>query len=410
LGLGFITCKETDFSAKKELKLLVPNAMCKFEKAKIALMKPLIKLTIIAFLLLAIKLGFAQQINVEGLITRQSLNCQDIASSATQMIPALHQANQTDTLYALIAYWEENCGLPEPLLRFHILHQIEINNFSEDWLPDNILNVLRYYRYISGWEDPNYYFDNFDRQYYPIDPSYQVFSRLLAEHFQRYTDLKPIELFFLEYYAHEFDKAMARLSSGELKGTFVDSLFTLEKEVAKKVRKSFINIYGGVWKPNGQLSLLGSHPEFGFGIGFVQQRFLLEALVKVGFLPSPNYYEVVVGNMGYITKNFTNLHISGRLGMAAVDQNRHLLLLSVGIGYEGIQAFSTSEQEEQGLSRMISSPSISPGIEFRFPVGETSYLGLNLRYNFLNFVTRRNETPLKGNALLFGISLGFDSS
>jgi hypothetical protein len=57
---------------------------------------------------------------------------------------------------------------------------------------------------------------------------------------------------------------------------------------------------------------------------------------------------------------------------------------------------------------MISSVSFSPGVEFRFPAGENSFFGLNLRYNFLNFVTRGNETPLKGNALLLGLSLGFN--
>lgn len=135
----------------------------------------------------------------------------------------------------------------------------------------------------------------------------------------------------------------------------------------------------------------------------------MEIFFKIGFGPSPNYYEVVVDNLGYRTKNFTNIHFSGRVGLVPIDINRHQLLLSVGLGYEGIQAFSTTEQEEEGLSRIISSASFSPGVEFRFPVSEGSYLGLNFRYNFLGFATRRNETPLKGNALMFGVSWGFDA-
>jgi len=351
----------------------------------------------------------SQSINVESLISKYVISCQDIAKSATGLIPVLHQANETDTLYALIAYWEDYCGLPEPLMRFHILHQIEINSFSDEWLPDNILNLLADYSETSKWENPDYYFDYYNLQFYPIDPAYNVFSRNLAEHLQRYTDLKPIELFFLEYYSHDFEKAMNRLSSGELAGTRIDSLYKENLKIAKEARRPFIGIYGGLWKPSGQLALLGNHPQFGFSLGFVQQRFLLEAIFKIGFLPSPNYYSVEVNGLPENTRHFTNLHFSGRVGLAAVDKNRHQLLLSVGLGYEGIQAFSTTEQEEQGLSRMISSASFSPGVEFRFPVSDYSYLGLNIRYNFLSFVTRRNETPLKGNALLFGLSWGFDS-
>ena len=375
-------------------------------------MKPLKKLTIIAFLLLAImapvKVIFAQQINVESLITRKSFNCQDVASSATQVIPALHQANQTDTLYALISFWEENCGLPEPLMRFHILHQIEINNFSEEWLPQNLMIILNDYRQISSWDNPNYYLDPDYLEYYAIDPAYNFFSRYLAEQLQQFTDLSPVELFYLEYYSNNFEKAFSRLSNGELAGSFIDSLYQLSLVAEKKARKHFIGFYGGLWRPRGELALLGNHPEFGFSFGFVQQRFLLEGILKIGFLPSPNTYEVLVNGLGYQTNNFTNLHFSARIGVDLLNYNKHQLLFSFGLGYEGIQAFTTAEQEDYGLSRLISSVSINPGIEYRFPAGETSYLGLSFRYNLLNF-NNRGGTPLPGNALLFGISYGFET-
>lgn len=349
----------------------------------------------------------AQQINVNDLLVQPNVNCQDAAQNFTRRIPALHQANETDSLYAIIAFWEEYCGLPEPLIRFHVLHQIEINVFSEHWLPENIMDILQDYRKISEWEDPNFYLDYFYNQYIPTDSSYITFTRNLAGHLQRYADLKPIELFFLDFYSHNFDQALKRLSSGELAGTKLDSVYKAQLERVRKAPKPFFSFYAGLWKPNGSLALLGNHPQVGMSYGVVQQRLFYELIFKIGFLSSPNYYEVVVDNIGYRTKNFTNLHLSGRIGLAAIKSKWLQLLLSLGIGYEGIEAFSSSEQEEYGLSRMISSASFSPGAEFRFPVSKTSFLGLNIRYNFLSFVTKRNETPLKGNALLFGISYGF---
>ncbi|MBW6497571.1 MAG: hypothetical protein K0B09_04220 [Bacteroidales bacterium] len=348
------------------------------------------------------------QIDIEKLVVRENIHCQDIAISATKLIPALHQDNKIDTLYALLYYWDLNCGLAEPLLRFYLLDQIEYNRFDDTFYPDQILTFLEDFRKSTSFENPNFYLDYYAWEYYEVDSTYSAFSKNLALYLQRYSDLQPIELFFLEYYSHDFDRAMERLKSGELAGTRLDSLYNAKIEIAKKAKRVFINLYGGLWKPNGDLALLGSHPEIGFGGGFIQQGFLMELIFKIGFGPSPNYYEVVVDNLGYRTKSFTNVHVSGRIGLVPIDINRHQLLLSVGLGYEGIQAFSTTEQEEEGLSRMISSASFSPGVEFRFPVSEASYLGLNFRYNFLNFSTRRNETPLNGNALMFGISWGFD--
>lgn len=349
----------------------------------------------------------AQPANAEDLGGKQTISCQQAAQSFTGLIPILDKANETDTLYAIIAWWEDVCGLPEPLMRFHILHQIEINDFSEKWLPANVLSILNDYREISKWDDSSFYLDHYHNQYFAIDPGYNIYSKNLALHLQQYTDLKPIELFFIDYYSHNFDKAMSRLSSGELSGTRLDSLFRAEAEVAKKTPKPFFALYGGLWKPNGSLALLGNHPQIGFSYGVVRQRLLLEAVFKIGFLPSPNYYEVVVDNMGYRTKNFTNLHLSGRAGLVASDRNRNQVLLSIGLGYEGIEAFSSQQQEEEGLSRMISSASFSPGAEFRLPVSSNSFLGLVIRFNFLGFATRSNETPLKGNALLFGVLWGF---
>lgn len=368
----------------------------------------IIGIGLLAFIGLApLKLVIAQQVNDQGLWDKNTLSCQQAAQFYTKLIPILHKANETDSLYAIIAGWEEACGLPEPLLRFHILHQIEINAFSENWFPSDLPGILSDYREISKWDDPNFYLDRHHNKYFAIDPSYNDFSTNLALHLQQYTDLKPIELFFIDFYSHNFDHAMQRLNSGQLAGTRLDSLFRAEAEVAKKTPKPYFGFYGGLWKPNGSLALLGNHPQIGLSYGVVRQKLLLEAVLKIGFLQSPNYYEVVVNNMGYRTKNFSNIHLSGRVGFVASDRNRNQVIFSIGLGYEGIEAFSSKQQEEEGLSRMISSASFSPGAEFRIPVSTNSFLGLIIRYNFLGFITRANETPLKGNALQFGVLWGF---
>ena len=348
------------------------------------------------------------QVDIERLLVEETLTCPEIAFKSTSLIPLLHQANQIDTLYALLFYWDEQCGLAEPLLRFYLLHQIETNTFNDGFYPDEIPTYLSHYQESTQFEDPNYYLDYYTWEYYPIDTTYNAFTTNLAIHLQRFSDLRPIEAFILDYYSNNFEKALNRLKNRELEGTRLDSIYKAQQLDIKRARKTYANLYGGLWSPRGDLSLLGSHPQIGFGGGFIQQRLMLEFIMKIGFLPSPNFYEVVVDNQGYQTKNFTNIHLSGRIGIALLDYMRHQLILSVGLGYEGIEAFTSSEQEDYGLSRMISSLSFSPGAELRLPAGENSYFGLNVRYNFLNFKTKNNETPLPGDALLIGLSVGFD--
>lgn len=347
------------------------------------------------------------QIDIERYLVRETISCSEIAMKSTALIPLLHQDNQIDTLYALLYYWDEQCGLAEPLLRFYLLHQIETNTFSDDFYPDEILTYLNHYQETTTFQDPNYYLDYYTWEYYPLDSTYYDFTRNLALFLQRYKDLQPIEAFFLDFYSNDFKKAMDRLKKGELEGTRLDSIYQTRQLAIKQAKRSFVNLYGGLWSPRGKLKLLGNHPQTGFGGGFIQNRLLLEFIMKIGFLPSPNYYEVMVDGQEHQSKNFMNLHLSGRIGLALVDFKRHQLILSVGMGYEGIEAFTSAEPEDYGLSRMISSFSFSPGAEFRIPAGENTYLGLNVRYNFLNFKTRRDETQLPGDALLIGLSVGF---
>ncbi len=116
-----------------------------------------------AVMLLASAIFFPErvhaQIDIEKLMVRENIHCQDIAISATKLIPALHQDNKIDTLYALLYYWDLNCGLAEPLLRFYLLDQIEYNRFDDTFYPDQILTFLKYFRKSTSFENPNFYLD-----------------------------------------------------------------------------------------------------------------------------------------------------------------------------------------------------------------------------------------------------------
>ncbi len=190
----------------------------------------------------------AQTIDVEDLITRHSINCEDIALSATALIPGYHRDQKTDTLQALLHYWESSCGITEPMMRFTILWQIETNSFSEDWLPDRLPGKLLDYREAAESEEPVHDYFHFDEwEYHAMDEGFADFTSQLAKSLRKYDDLTPIESFFITYYSNDFDKALSMLEDDVLEDTRLDSLYREHTEEVRPRGYTHAGFYFGFW-------------------------------------------------------------------------------------------------------------------------------------------------------------------
>ncbi len=186
----------------------------------------------------------AQEVDVEMLILRSTINCHDIAFGATRLIQQHHAINASDTLPALMAYWEERCGMPEPLMRYMVLRNIQLGTFNENQLPARVLNYLYDYRdavETSAEQFANYYFDFEAWDYVAMYPGYNGFTAALAGILNKLPSLQPVEFFFVHYYSNEFEQAMDMLAGGELEGSLLDSLYLLRERPMRLQRSS------GLW-------------------------------------------------------------------------------------------------------------------------------------------------------------------
>lgn len=349
----------------------------------------------------------AQPIDVETLIERQGITCQEIAYSTTQLLPIYHRDNQPDTIYAMLAFWQDNCGGPEPMVRFRILYQIETNTFSDDWYPDNILNLLDDYRgMVTTNQNQPYYYDYFLTEYVPVHPDFSAFTTNLASHLKRYRDLRPVESFFLDFYAQNFDAAMKSLDAGDLNGTRIDSLYRDKLERLKKAKHPYFGLYAGSWRPNGKLSVLGNHMQVGFLSGSVKNHVVTNFNFMIGFLNPKEEYYVVVDNVLYDTQSYLSIHAGFDIGFEMIRTQSAALVPTVGLGVEGFEAFSMNDQETYGLSKFIGSLNFNAGLEYRIILEDTGFLGLQAKYHFINY-KNKGGTDLSGNTATFGLVLGF---
>ncbi len=350
----------------------------------------------------------AQDIDVEEMITRHSIDCEDIARSATSMIPGYYQAEDTDTLQAILRYWEESCGITEPMMRFTILWQIETNTFNEDWLPDHLPAMLMDYREATESEtDTHDYFHFGEWEYHAIDEGYRRFTSSMAERLQAYEDLSPVESFFANFYGHDFERAMSWLGDGALEGTRVDSLYAEHIEESREIRPAGYThggFYFGFWSPSGNLDALGVHPQVGMSMDMIRGRALYGFQLRLGFGDTSRPYTTEIGGNHVSTNNFLQLTAGLQLGVDLLNSASHSLFMTGGLAYDAIDPTSAAEREA-GLTGNLQTLNLNTGLTLHRRFERGNLFSIMVNYHIVNY-DNPGGTDLSGNVLTFGIAYG----
>ena len=350
---------------------------------------------------------FSQTIEAEHIVKSRMVYCPDVAYTTTMLLQEYHTKQEVDTLQALLYYWESHCSMTEPMMRFLVLHLIETNTFYENWYPENILQMLYDYREQSrlpGQSD--LYLDYRTWEYHPVHPGYTDFTKKLAGDLMRFEDLSPVEIFFLEFYSHNFRKAFKMQHDGLLKGTRLDSLFLQREKAFLEMPQQFFSFSGGLWKPTGNLHTLGSRPEFGLAYEFQSKGFIINTYFNLAVGNTSRPYHVVVANQLYETKTFMGIAIGLDLGAEVVKGRNTSLFMLPGIAYRGFETLNTDPEHSTLPSKFIHSFSPNFGLYLRNKYSPRGHIGLQMRYNLVNF---KNEggTDLSGNLFTMGLVFGF---
>jgi hypothetical protein len=363
----------------------------------------------------------AQDIDIEAVIEKHSIACSDIAFSASELIPKYHTAGQTDTLRTLLRYWEEKCGITEPMMRFAILWQIQTREFNDDWLPALLPDYLDDYREAATADDTNladYYFDFDAWAYYALHPGYNDYTRSLASDLLLLPDLSATESFLTLFYAHNFEKAVEHLNSGMLAGTSIDSLYLQRERELQQLQEAqtegrqqqsvpgfHVGFSFGTWMPTDELKLLGNHPQLGFLTGGNTENIMFQLQLNLSFLEASQAYSAEIGSTNYETTDFLQVYAGLNTGFDMLNNPKHSLYITGGIGYDGIDPRNNTEREE-GITGMIHALNINAGITYHRIFNENRFFSIIVRHNFVDY-RNHGGTDLSGNVVSIGIGYGF---
>ena len=372
-----------------------------------------IKLILFTILSLTTNSARSQTDDISRLMTRRYLSCLDIIYNVRFLIPEYHQKGATDTLNAIVQYWENNCGSSEELTRVKILLAIEQNSFSENIYNTSIIDHLIEYKnqnttipllYGKMHHHYNWHFN------FAASDSLKVFTKKLAKELLRTTNVEPIERFFLHFYSNGIDTAFNMMKTEALHGTHLRDLYLIEVNKLVNKPQAHIAYLAGAWIPEGNLALVGTHPFVGFRIGFKHRQLTTDVCLGFKFGKSPNQYKVFYKDSLWNTNHFFGGYIGLDAGYELIKTEKHGLAIIGGIAYNGFDALKDGNNDcEEDISKSINSLNLNLGIGYKYYPTHWNYFGVEAKYNYLNY-QNPGGSDLSGNAITINLIYGFSSN
>jgi len=165
-----------------------------------------------------------------------------------------------------------------------------------------------------------------------------------------------------------------------------------------------VSYFGGVWIPNGNLSILGNHPLVGVQFGIRTDKLLIDLTLQFKFLKSQNHFQVNHNNTSFDTDHFFGGYYGLDLGYNLINRKSNLIDLLSGVGLDGFDVLKINDK----VKKTINTLNLNIGIGYRRIIGSYTYIGLDIKYNFIDY-DNSDGTNLSGDAMssLLKFGLGF---
>ena len=165
-------------------------------------------------------------------------------------------------------------------------------------------------------------------------------------------------------------------------------------------------MFGGAWIPQGNLSVLGSHPTLGVLVGGAFKRYTVHVVFDVAFMGLPDSIRMRENDSVFYTDYFHRIYAGLEGGYNIVNGLRHRLSVLGGVGYEGLTFVPADPEVEASTEVSRGAFNMNAGIGYRFFYDNNSYLELQGRYNFEAF-KNPGGTNISGNPISVRLIWGF---
>jgi len=352
------------------------------------------------------------QTNIDKELLSQTPNCENVAYNSSRLIDQYFAKKNYDSIGVVSSRWEEFCGLTEPLFRLKVLQQIQNKAFNEEWInKEYLLNFVFLYQDRLDYSKEQNAKQIYERYkisfgYISLNSQFDDLTVVWANSLLENSDLNPIERAFCLLYSNQSDAFWQILKDQKALGTKLQDVYTELVRKTNKKPETNLGLISGVFLPNGNLAqVIGAKALFGLqaGMKINKLQYDLTIIFKAG---SPKQeYEVLYNNEITKTDAFSSGYIGLDLAYQLSNNFKHEFDAIGGIGYDYMFAvLADTEKNTEPLK--FNSLNLNAGIGYRFYLKRMSYLGIQAKYNIIDF-NNIQGTDLSGNYVSLILTYNF---
>ncbi len=336
-------------------------------------------------------LSVSAQRNIESELLSQSPNCENVAYNSSRLIDRYFNSRNYDSINVVCNKWEEFCGVTEPVFRLKVLMQIQNKAFSEEWMErDYLLNyIFLYLDRLDYAKESNsklvYERYKIPFGYIPLNSPFDDLTVLWANSMLESGTLQPIEKAFCLLYSNQSDAFWKLLKSQEIAGTKLHTMYQEQTRKANRMGEANIGFMSGVMIPSGNLlEYIGVKPQFGVQFGYKVNKVQYDLSILLRSGNTRKEYQIIYQGEPKITDHYLGGYVGLDLAYELSRKKRSEFDLVGGIAYDGFDVVEgNTEKEIKGKS--LNSLNLNFGLGYRFCGKKFNYLGIQAKYNFVNY-------------------------
>jgi len=366
------------------------------------------KISVVFFTFLLTLPVFCQ--DFDKLLLQKTTDCSDISHSSSLYFIRYMGVREIDSTKNLLTYWENKCGMREPVFRAKILLALIAEDCIDSLWTETLFNqIFNYQSRMDMIKSARYYiYDNHKSFYGYVPPGeeFDIFTRKLAAELKTYYNSESIEYALAEFYSDDYEALFLRLQSKTLEDCLLSKKYYEIVNKYKGMPEFQISFFSGIWIPTGDLAKIGLHPELGMQIGWKKKRLNYDFTIALKFIDAPkNYYaRRDKGEEWELTNHFFGGYIGFEVGGDLLSRKGHEIQVISGVGYDVFGVLK--ENREDGLkSSSTSSFNINFGFAYRYYVSNNFFLGLRVKYNIVDY-TLNKVIDFTGNPISVHFSIG----
>ena len=343
-------------------------------------------------------LNLANAQSMEEQMTRRHPSCNDVFLNAVNILPKLYRQNAFDSMYSALQIWKRACGNSQEVQSVSLLLAMQQYSFTAALLDSTSIDLLNNYaNYFVIYQRNTALLFKGQTEFYKLC---SIWAKLLMEQ----KTLDDNERFICGVFTGSIIDPLNEIKTHPEKYPQLAELLKHKDAALRNGYRSNLAFLAGIWMPKNDLQILGKHAAIGFQLGFRDAHNQFDFTLQFRFLQSANPYFVNRNNVLYESQHFFGGYIGIDYTYYLVSKQSYDFGVLAGIGYDGFDIFSSDYNNQNLKPLSIGSFNANGGIKYNLFISPTFYIGLQGRYNLINY-SNRGGTSLQGNA--FSIDLIF---